>query len=600
MNRTGTLPGYDVGGFVSGLKDKVVSGAKAVKGFALDAVDMLTDPAAAWKKLTSGVLGKAKSLADHPWARAVGKVPVEMVGKLKDKLVSSAKSAFDFGSGSGSIGGSGVKRWSGVVLQALKLVGQPASLLPVVLRRMNQESGGNPRAINLWDSNAKAGMASRGLMQTIPGTFNAYAGKLRGRGIWDPLANIYASMRYALSRYGSLASAYNRPGGYASGGRPKVGETFWVGERGPELMQLGRGSARIWDSRTSMGMAAGIGARGFASGTSGAKRARGELPGDLKAWTKALTGSASQIKSAAKSLAVDLRAAGGAGKRLAKSTDSTAKKLLGLAGRRDAIAKKIAAANTYVGEQKTAASDYIAVSQLGESTSIADVLAGLKARQDTTASFRGSIAALKKKGLANSYLGQLIGMGPESGLAGVLAGANKGQILALNQLSKSGAKLSASYGATMGDFLYDAGSQAGRGILAGLKSQEKALQSQMNRLGAGMVKSIKRSLKIKSPSRRTRDEVGAQVGAGVVEGMAATLPAVRAEADRMAAAAVPAGRIAPVTARATAPQPAGRGVQHGDRIRLVVGDREMDAYVDDRVDGALTTVRARARAGSKG
>ena len=48
-----------------------------------------------------------------------------------------------------------------------------------------------------------------------------------------------------------------------------------------------------------------------------------------------------------------------------------------------------------------------------------------------------------------------------------------------------------------------------KGILAGLKAQEKALQQQMNKLGAGMVKSIKRSLKIKSPSRVTRDEVGA-------------------------------------------------------------------------------------------
>ncbi|MFY3807855.1 transglycosylase SLT domain-containing protein, partial [Escherichia coli] len=93
----------------------------------------------------------------------------------------------------------------GVVLQALKLVGQPANLLPVVLRRMQQESGGNPRAINNWDINAKRGDPSRGLMQTIGSTFNRYAGKLRSRGIYDPLANVYASMRYALATYGSLS-----------------------------------------------------------------------------------------------------------------------------------------------------------------------------------------------------------------------------------------------------------------------------------------------------------------------------------------------------------------------------------------------------------
>ena len=82
---------------------------------------------------------------------------------------------------------------------------------------MNQESGGNPNAVNNWDSNARAGQASRGLMQTIPGTFNAYAGKYRNRGITDPLANIYAGLNYALHRYGSL-SALNRAGGYALGG----------------------------------------------------------------------------------------------------------------------------------------------------------------------------------------------------------------------------------------------------------------------------------------------------------------------------------------------------------------------------------------------
>ncbi|MGW5737021.1 MULTISPECIES: phage tail tape measure protein [Streptomyces] len=614
MNRTGRLPGFAGGGWVgdaagalgdgaSWLGDKAVSGAKAVKDFAVDTADLFSDPKKIWNKLASPILGKLKSLTQHPFARGIAKIPVKMATGLKDKVVSAAKSMLDFGGGGGDIGGSGVKRWSKVVLTALKMVGQPASLLPVVLRRMNQESGGNPKAINNWDVNAKNGDPSRGLMQTIGSTFNAYAGKLRGRGIYDPLANVYASMRYALSVYGSLSKAYNRAGGYADGGRPKPGETFWVGERGPELMQLGAGAggARVWDTRTSMRMAAGVGARGFASGTSGSKRARGQLPGDLKAWTKALTGSASQIKSAAKSLSTDLKAAGGAGKRLAKSTDATAKKLSGLAAKRDAVAKKISAANTYIGEQKSAASDYVAISQLGESSSVMDVISGLKTRQGTTAGFQKSIAALKKKGLNGTYLRQLIGMGPESGLAGVLAGAGAGQITALNSLAKSGAKLSDSYGRTMGDYLYDAGSKAGKGILAGLKAQEKELQAAMNKLGAGMVRSIKRSLKIKSPSRRTRDEVGAPVGAGVVEGMADMLPAVQAEADRLAAAAVPPRPVVPLSASLrTAASSSGSGLE-GRPVFLVVEDGTvLRAYVDDRVDGALTQVRARGRAGVKG
>lgn len=114
--------------------------------------------------------------------------------------------------------GGGVQRWAPLVLEALRLLRQPSSLLPNVLRRMNQESGGNPRAINLWDSNAMRGTPSMGLMQTILPTFNAYAGPYRNRGVWDPFANIYAGLNYAINRYGSLQYAMDKPGGYALGG----------------------------------------------------------------------------------------------------------------------------------------------------------------------------------------------------------------------------------------------------------------------------------------------------------------------------------------------------------------------------------------------
>jgi SLT domain-containing protein len=127
------------------------------------------------------------------------------------------------GGGQGS-GGKGVQRWRGVVNQALDLVGQPRAHANTTLRRMNQESGGDPNIVNRWDSNWKAGTPSVGLMQVIGPTFRAHAGRFRNKGPFsygvstNPLANVYASMRYALSRYGSLPRAYNRPGGYDEGG----------------------------------------------------------------------------------------------------------------------------------------------------------------------------------------------------------------------------------------------------------------------------------------------------------------------------------------------------------------------------------------------
>ncbi|MER6521689.1 peptidoglycan DD-metalloendopeptidase family protein [Streptomyces sp. NPDC001553] len=161
--------------------------------------------------------------------------------------------------GGGGNGGAGVQRWRPAVLQSLGLVGQPASYADTTLRRMDQESGGNPRAVNLWDSNAQMGTPSVGLMQVIKPTFDAYAGLLRDVGpkmygvSVDPVANIYSSMRYALSRYGSLPRAYNRPGGYASGGFPRVGETAWVGEHGPELLRF-LSPTQVYSHSDSMAM----------------------------------------------------------------------------------------------------------------------------------------------------------------------------------------------------------------------------------------------------------------------------------------------------------------------------------------------------------
>jgi SLT domain-containing protein len=67
------------------------------------------------------------------------------------------------------------------------------------------ESTGDPNAINLTDSNAKAGHPSRGLIQVIPSTFEAHRSPLLPDNIVDPAANIYAGLSYSLGRYGPLS-----------------------------------------------------------------------------------------------------------------------------------------------------------------------------------------------------------------------------------------------------------------------------------------------------------------------------------------------------------------------------------------------------------
>ena len=130
----------------------------------------------------------------------------------------------------------GVEQWRSLAIKALQLTGQySAANLNSLLYQMQTESSGNPNAINLWDSNAKRGTPSKGLMQVIDPTFRAYAMAPYNQNIWDPLSNMIASIRYAVSRYGSLGRAY-RGHGYASGGFPQNGEFFMARESGPELV----------------------------------------------------------------------------------------------------------------------------------------------------------------------------------------------------------------------------------------------------------------------------------------------------------------------------------------------------------------------------
>jgi len=94
----------------------------------------------------------------------------------------------------------GVNGWIAEALQILEL---PQSLAPSVKKIVMNESGGNPRAINNWDSNARRGTPSQGLMQTIPSTYRAYVHpEMEGRPITDPVANLTAGIRYMIDQYG--------------------------------------------------------------------------------------------------------------------------------------------------------------------------------------------------------------------------------------------------------------------------------------------------------------------------------------------------------------------------------------------------------------
>ncbi|MED2943433.1 transglycosylase SLT domain-containing protein [Bacillus swezeyi] len=154
------------------------------------------------------------------------------VKSFAEKQAGSLAAAF---SGIGAVGGN-VKSW---IKQALMATGSPLSWLDPLSVIAQKESGGNPRAYNGWDINAKRGDPSRGLMQTIGQTFNAY--KEKGMNdIFNPIHNAVAAINYIKSRYGS---PFNTPGiksmarggaykGYANGGLITSEQIARIGEGG--------------------------------------------------------------------------------------------------------------------------------------------------------------------------------------------------------------------------------------------------------------------------------------------------------------------------------------------------------------------------------
>ncbi|WP_420037316.1 transglycosylase SLT domain-containing protein [Streptomyces sp. cg28] len=71
-------------------------------------------------------------------------------------------------------------------------------------RNIMRESSGNPNAVNGWDVNAQNGIPSKGLLQVIQPTFDAYHVAGTENSLTDPVANITAAANYAADKYGSI------------------------------------------------------------------------------------------------------------------------------------------------------------------------------------------------------------------------------------------------------------------------------------------------------------------------------------------------------------------------------------------------------------
>ncbi|MER6914786.1 transglycosylase SLT domain-containing protein [Streptomyces sp. NPDC000594] len=97
--------------------------------------------------------------------------------------------------------------WILEALDVMRLNGIPGTY-EGIHRNILRESSGNPLAINNWDINAVNGTPSKGLLQVIDPTFNAYWVTGTANDPFDPVANIVAAANYAADRYGSIDNVF--------------------------------------------------------------------------------------------------------------------------------------------------------------------------------------------------------------------------------------------------------------------------------------------------------------------------------------------------------------------------------------------------------
>lgn len=257
--KTGTAFIKDPIGTAQGAFDVIWDSGKAW-------VNSIVDQISAIKDVVKSPLGYAKKVWDDTYATAKESLPTmaHLMDFTGNGWHSQAKPKIDqFLGGAGEPPGKGVERWRPVVLKILKELGLSQSYANLVLHRIQVESGGNPKAINNWDINAKNGVPSQGLMQTIPPTFNAYAGPYKKLGITSGMASIYAGLNYAIHRYGSRwPQALSGNKGYWTGTLSASPGLAMVAEKGPELvtrpgLRNFRGGERVYDAAETASLMAG-------------------------------------------------------------------------------------------------------------------------------------------------------------------------------------------------------------------------------------------------------------------------------------------------------------------------------------------------------
>src|SRR5690606_14760461 len=278
---------------------------------------------------------------------------------------------------------------------------------------------------------------------------------------------------------------------------------------------------------------------GFRKGLDGNKKQIYDAFNDLKKMLKDLSKSSKASSS-------ERRKAAAAYSELTKKLTDERSTLGKLANQYDVLTDKIKAADdaykaaikTRDDYRKQITDKYSDISSPTKETTYASYVESLKKQIEDAKLFSNALQRLRGFGLNDELYKDLLEQGP-SALPFINELLDKGieGINEVNNLGKDLDVVGAHIGKTGSDALYQAGVDSAKGLLNGLKSQQKALEKQMDAIASTMVKSIKKKLGIKSPSRAFM-EVGGYSAPGLIKGLDEMSGMVERSAARTGLAAV--------------------------------------------------------------
>ncbi|MFE1363177.1 hypothetical protein ACFW84_02895 [Streptomyces anulatus] len=263
------MPAFADGGIVDKLWGGVKSVGSSVAGGIKGAAEFLTNPDKVFNAATGWAKEQMKQFASSRWGQMVTKIPIGLLKSLKNSIFGGDGSGT---SATGSVGKAlmwarskdGMPyQWGGAGDPSFDCSGFMSSIQKVILGQI-------PRG-RLWSTfsfqgdNAPAGWVRNLRSPFQIGITNAGVGHTAGT-----LAGVNVESRGGdgvvvgkgargwndslfTDHYGFAPAIGKKIAGYASGGYPNIGETAWVGERGPELLEF-LTPTKVHSNRDSMAM----------------------------------------------------------------------------------------------------------------------------------------------------------------------------------------------------------------------------------------------------------------------------------------------------------------------------------------------------------